>query len=596
MIYLGYSYIIHKKCINNKKQIFWSEVFHMKIFRINMGNLSVKEEDAHEYSRLGGRALTSKIIHDEVPPTCHPLGSHNKLVFATGLLTGSGASSADRYSVGAKSPLTGGIKEANAGGITGLTMGKLGIKALIFEDVRNDFQIVHLSEKGVTFADAAPILGKDLSEAASWLRETYGKHVAVWLIGVAGEQKMNLAAIAGQDKEGDPTRFNGRGGLGAVAGAKGIKAIVLDATGTEKIRPQDKEIFRKALKQYHGWLMETPGTAKILPELGTASLVETTNALGALPTRNFSTGSMEDYKNITGEALRQTILERGGEGTPTHACMPGCIIRCSNVYVNKLGKKVTGPIEYENIGLLGSNLDINNLDDIAELNRLCNEYGIDTIETGGALGVLMAQNVLSFGDAKGTMNALNEIKKGSYLGKIIGSGADLIGKIYGATHVPTVKGQTMPAYDPRAIKGLGVTYATSPMGADHTAGQTVRVQIDHHAKEGQVEVSRKAQTVNTIWDHLGMCTFSSGAVQNRWDILGELVTAYIGEPISGEDIVKIANETLKLEHAFNKKAGFTTAHDKLPDYFYEEENPASKTVFDIPFDELHTVGMNRTDL
>ncbi len=568
----------------------------MKILKINMGELTVVEEEGTRYKRLGGRALTSKIIHDEVPATCHPLGAHNKLIFATGLLTGSGASSADRYSIGAKSPLTGGIKESNAGGISGLNLGKLGIKALVFENIRDDFKIVHLSKNGVKFEDAEPIIGKDLSEAATWLRNKYGKHVAVWLIGVAGEQKMNLAAIAGQDKDGHPTRYNGRGGLGAVAGSKGIKAIVLDASDVEKKRPEDKNMFKDALKTYHSWLMETPGTAKVLPELGTASLVETTNALGALPTRNFSTGAIEDYKNITGEALRETIVERGGEGSPTHACMPGCIIRCSNVYVDKAGKRKTGPIEYENIGLLGSNLDITDLDDIAELNRLCNEYGIDTIETGGALGVLMAQNVISFGDAKGAIGALKEIKESTPLGKIIGSGAEIIGKIYGEPHVPTVKGQTMPAYDPRAVKGLGVTFATSTMGADHTAGQTVRAQIDHHSAEGQVEVSKNAQTVNTIWDHLGLCMFSSGAVKNRWDILGDLVSAYIGEKITGENIVNIANETLKVEHAFNRKAGFTKEDDKLPDYFYEEENKASKTVFDVPQKDVETIGVQRGDL
>ncbi|WNF38551.1 aldehyde ferredoxin oxidoreductase C-terminal domain-containing protein [Bacillaceae bacterium IKA-2] len=568
----------------------------MKIVKIDMSNLTVTEEDATKYKRLGGRALTSKIIHDEVPATCHPLGANNKLIFATGLLTGSGASSSDRYSVGAKSPLTGGIKESNAGGISGLTLGKLGIKALVLENIRDDFKIVHLYKDGVKFDDATPILGKDLSEASTWLRDTYGKHVAVWLIGVAGEQKMNLAAIAGQDKEGHPTRFNGRGGLGAVAGSKGVKAIVLDASGTEKNRPSDKAVFKGALKQYHGWLMEAPGTAKILPELGTASLVETTNALGALPTRNFSIGTMEDYKNISGETLRETILERGGEGTPTHACMPGCIIRCSNVYVDKSGKIVTGPLEYENIGLLGSNLDISNLDDIAELNRLCNEYGIDTIETGGALGVLMAQNVLSFGDAEGAAEAIKEIKKGSPLGRIIGSGAELVGKIYGEPHVPTAKGQTMPAYDPRAVKGLGVTFATSPMGADHTAGQTIRAQIDHHSPKGQVELSKNAQTVNTIWDNLGMCMFSAGAVQNRWEIVGELVSAYTGEQFTGDDIVNMANETLKVEHAFNRKAGFTKADDKLSDYFYQEENKASQTVFDVPQEELETIGVERDDL
>lgn len=561
-----------------------------------MKQLTVKEEESAKYSRLGGRALTSKIIHDEVVPTCHPLGANNKLIFATGLLTGSGASSADRYSIGAKSPLTGGIKESNAGGITGLTLGKLGIKALVFENIRDDFKIVYISKDGVKFEDATPILGKDVSEAATWLQNKYGNNVALWLIGAAGEQKMNLAAIAGQDKEGRATRYNGRGGLGAVAGSKGIKAIVLDPTGVEKNRPKDKELFKGSLKQYHGWLMETPGTAKVLPEQGTASLVETTNALGALPTRNFSTGSIEGYKNISGLALRETILERGGEGTPTHACMPGCIIRCSNVYVNKAGKTVTGPIEYENIGLLGSNLDITNLDDIAELNRICNEIGVDTIEAGGALGVLMAQNVIPFGDAIAAKNALEEVKMGSPLGRIIGSGADIIGKIYGEPHVPTTKGQTMPAYDPRAIKGLGVTYATSPMGADHTAGQTVRAQIDHHSKEGQVELSKNAQTINTVWDHLGLCMFTSGAVQNRWDILAELVTAYTGEQFTGDDIVKISNDTLKIEHAFNRAAGFSKANEKLPDYFYEEENEASKTVFDVPHEDLQKIGVERDDL
>ncbi|OIJ09331.1 aldehyde ferredoxin oxidoreductase [Anaerobacillus arseniciselenatis] len=568
----------------------------MKILRINMSNLTVKAESDEKFRKLGGRALTSTIINDEVPATGHPLGAKNKLIFATGLLTGSGASSADRYSVGAKSPLTGGIKESNAGGISGLTLRKIGIKALVFEDIRDDFQIIHISKDGVKFADAQPIVGKDLSEAASYLRDKYGKNVAVWLIGVAGEQKMNLAAIAGQDRDGEPTRYNGRGGLGAVAGSKGVKAIVLDASEVEKIRPNNKETFKETLKKYHGWLMETPATSKVLPELGSSSLVETTNALGALPTRNFSIGTIENYKNITGETLRKTILERGGEGTTTHACMPGCMIRCSNVFADKDGKRVTGPIEYENIGLLGSNLDITNLDTIAELNRLCNEYGVDTIETGGALGVLMAQDVIRFGDENGAIEALKELKKGTPLGRIIGSGAELIGKIYGEPHVPTTKGQTMPAYDPRAVKGLGVTYSTSPMGADHTAGQTVRAQIDHHSKVGQVEVSKNAQTVNTIWDNLGLCMFSSGAVQNRWDILAELVSAYTGEEITGEDIVNLANETIKVEHEFNKKAGFTKADEKLPDYFYEEENKASGTVFDVSHEEMSTIGIEREDL
>ncbi len=567
----------------------------MDILRINMEDLSVKKDQSLQYDGLGGRALTSKIIHDEVPPTCHPLGPFNKLIIANGVLTGSGASSADRYSIGAKSPLTGGIKESNAGGVTGLKLGKLGIRALIFEGFREDFKIIHVSKEGIAFQDAKPILGKELTEATKWLRDTYGEHVSVLLIGIAGEQKMNLAAIAGQDKDGHPTRFNGRGGLGAVAGAKGIKAIVLDDTGVEKNQPKDRDSFRTAMKTYHQWLMETPGTAKVFPELGTAGLVKTTNALGALPTRNFSTGSFEYADNISGEKLREMILERGGEGTPTHACMPGCIIRCSNVYVNKAGKLVTSPIEYENIGLLGSNLGIGDLDDIAEINRLVNEYGLDTIETGASLGVMMSQSVMPFGDVEAVIHAVKEIKAGTPLGRILGSGAELIGKIYGAYRVPTVKGQAMPAYDPRAIKGLGVTYATSPMGADHTAGQTIRAQLDHHSPEGQIKASKNAQETVIIFDSLGMCYFGASAVQGRFDIIAELISAYTGQQVTEHYLKNNALDTLQLEHQFNRKAGFTKAHDRLPEYFYYEMNEASQTVFDVPQAELEAIGVEGDD-
>jgi len=564
----------------------------MNILRINMKDLTYREDSSIALKTLGGRALTSRVVHDEVPPTCHPLGPYNKLIFANGLLTGSGASSSDRYSIGAKSPLTGGIKESNAGGISGLKLGRLGIRALIFEDVRDDFKIVYLSKDKVSFDDATPILGKDLSETADWLRNTYGKHVAVWLIGVAGEQKMNLAGIAGQDKEGNPTRFNGRGGLGAVAGSKGIKAIVLDDQDVDRAKPKDKDNFKQAMKQYHSWLMETPGTAKVFPELGTSALVRTTNTLGALPTRNFSTGSFERFEDISGETLRETIIERGGEGSPTHACMPGCIIRCSNVFANKAGKMVTSPLEYENIGLLGSNLGIGSLDDIAEINRLCNEYGIDTIETGGSLGVLMSQHVINFGDVDAVIKALHSIKEGTPIGRIVGSGADVVGKIYGAYRVPTAKGQTMPAYDPRGIKGLGVTYATSPMGADHTAGQTVRAQVDHHSPKDQVKTSLAAQEAAPIYDLAGLCFFSGGAIAGRWDLIGDLIKAYSGENISGEMLIQLGKDTLTLEHSFNRRAGFTKAHDRLPEYFYHEENKASKTVFDVPQEEVESIGVD----
>lgn len=564
----------------------------MKILRINMSQLTYQEEEvAKEQLLLGGRSLTSRIIHDEVPATCHPLGPHNKLVLANGVLTGSMASSAERSSLGAKSPLTGGIKESNAGGTAGLKMGRLGLRAIIFEGIRDDFYTVYIDKDGVKFEKADDLLGKPMSEAAQILYDRYGKNVGYYMIGVSGEMKMNTAAMANADKDGSPTRFCGRGGLGAVAGAKGIKAIVFNDEGVERNRPKDPEMFKEAMKQYATNLRENPGTGKFFPELGTAAMVRTTNKLGALPTRNFSTGSFEHYKEISGETLREIILERGGEGTPTHNCMPGCAIRCSNIYPDEQGKAVTSPIEYENIGLLGSNLGIGNMDQIVELNRLCNEIGIDTIETGAAIGVAMEAGLLEFGDFEGARNLMLEVEKGTPMGRIIGGGAELVGKIYGVRKVPTVKGQAMPAYDPRAIKGLGVTYATSPMGADHTAGQTIRAQMDHHSPEGQVDASKKSQVLNTIYDSLGICFFAASAVGKHFDMLARMITGYVGVEVTADDIKNLAKQTLKEEHEFNRRAGFTKAHDRLPEHFYEEVNPASGTVFDVDQDELVTIGV-----
>jgi aldehyde:ferredoxin oxidoreductase len=564
----------------------------MDILRVNMEKLEYSyEELPQERILLGGRALTSRIIYEEVPATAHPLGPNNKLVISNGVLTGSLASSAERSSMGGKSPLTGGIKESNAGGTAGLQMGRLGLRAIVFEGIREDFKVVYVNKDGVRFDSADGLLGKPLSEAAKVIYERYGDHVGFYIIGVSGEMKMLTAAIANPDKDKNPTRFYGRGGLGAVAGSKGIKVVIFDDSGVARNKPKNPEKFREGMKTYSLWLRETPGTAKVMPELGTAGLVRTTNKLGALPTRNFSTGSFEGHEAISGETLRETILERAGEGTPTHACMPGCAIRCSNIYADKDGKMVTSPIEYENIGLLGSNLGIDDLDTVVELNRLCNEFGVDTIEIGGAMGVAMEAGVVKFGDRLGAIDLLSEVGKGSPLGRIIGSGAVTVGKIYGIRKVPAVKGQSMPAYDPRAIKGLGVTFATSTQGADHTAGQTIRAQLNHHSPEGQVQASKEAQLTNTIYDMLGLCYFGASAVAGRYDMIAQMVSGYVGVDITAEDVINLAKETLRIEHAFNRNAGFTKADDRLPEHFYLDENPASKTIFDVPEEEVVSIGV-----
>lgn len=558
------------------------------MIRVNMSDLKVTEQRLPpEYCRLSGRALTSRYIHDHVPPHAHPLGPNNHLAIACGLLAGTTISCANRLSIGAKSPLTGTIKESNAGGVAAYKMGRLGVRLIIIEGIREDnsWYILLISKGKASLVSADDLLGKGLSEKAQLLYGKHGPRVGLTLIGPAGERRLLTAGIASNDINGVPARFSGRGGLGAVMGAKHLMGIVLDDSDCPPEQAKDPVLFAEKVKEFNQLLLSNPQTAEIFPQFGTAALVDTTNALGGLPTRNFCTGSLPGAGKINGASLRKTISDRGGEGRTTHACMPGCIVRCSNVFPDQAGRVKVTPLEYETIGLLGSNLEIDDLDVIAEMNRLCNDYGIDTIEIGCAMGVAMEAGVLPFGDPAAALGLMREIVADSYLGRIIASGCVVTGKVFGVRKVPEVKGQGMAAYEPRAVKGTGVTYATTPMGADHTAGNVVRANLKHHLKEGQVAASLAAQAGISMLDGLGFCMMVAPALKDR-TILAEMVNAYHGWDLKLEDLVVAAKESLQVEKSFNKAAGFTSAHDRLPEHFYQEDNPASHSRFDFTDEDL----------
>jgi aldehyde:ferredoxin oxidoreductase len=539
------------------------------------------------YRYLGGRALSSRIIADEVNAVADPLGPNNKLVFTCGLLAGTTISCANRLSIGAKSPLTGGVKESNAGGIAAYKMGRLGIRAIVIEGIREDEQWFSLvvNKDGVKLQPADGLSGLMMSDKAAALYQEYGASVGVVLIGPAGEKRLLSAGIANNDTEGNPSRYSGRGGLGAVMGSKHLLGIVLDDSGCALTAPENQDEFTRKSREFHKLLLGHPQTAEIFPKYGTAAMMETTNAVGGLPTRNFSTGRFDGAEKLNGRALHDTIVARGGEGTPTHACMPGCIIRCSNKYPDKSGEVIVSPLEYETIGLLGSNLEIDDLDDIARMNVLCNEYGIDTIETGCAIGVAMEAGVIPFGDPSAALKLLEEVVNDTYLGKIIASGCVVTAKVLGVRRVPAVKGQGMPAYEPRGIKGTGVTYITTAMGADHTAGNVARAQVTHHDKAGKVSLSEKAQLGVGIIDALGMCIMIAPALKDR-AILADMMNALHGWQLTETDLETIGRDTIRAEKEFNTKAGFTPAHDRLPEHFYAEANPATGAVFDIEEDDL----------
>ena len=260
------------------------------------------------------------------------------------------------------------------------------------------------------------------------------------------------AGVAVTDAQDIQVRYAARGGLGAVMGSKGIKAIVVD--DTDAVQPQvfDEGLLREAGKTLAQAIMADPKTEN-RHHYGTPAVLMACNELGILPTRNFSAGQFEKAEELSGEHIAEVIKERGGEGRSGTPCVRGCVISCSNVFPDPSGKKTVASIQYENIALLGPNCGIGSVDDIAELNDLCNQVGVCAIETGAAIGVAMEAGVIPFGDAAGAKNLIRQIGKGTYLGRILGNGAVVTGKILGVRRVPAIKGQAIPAYDPRSLKG-----------------------------------------------------------------------------------------------------------------------------------------------
>ena len=561
------------------------------IIRINLetGSVSRREQEKDDLL-LGGRRLTGSIIAAEVPPECEPLSGRNKLVLACGPLAGTLVSSANRLSIGAKSPLTGGIKESNAGGMTGYLMGRLGIRAVVLEGRPGapHWTLIRISADGVELLPGDPYVGPGLFETARQLFERFGPKVGMTLTGRAGERLQFSAGITNTDPDGEPSRYNGRGGLGAVMGSKGVQGIVYDASAAPKETFVDRAAFMEANREVARRINANPQTSQVYRQYGTAAMMDATSAMGALPTRNFSTGFFEGYEKINAEAMHRTILERGGEGATSHACMVGCLVKCSNIFPDRDGKKVCSPIEYENLGLLGSNLGIDDLDTIALLNRMCNDFGYDTIETGAAIGVAMNAGLAAFGDREAALRLMREVGEGTPLGRVLGSGAGITGKVFGCLRVPVAKNQAMPAYDPRAIKGVGVTYAVSPQGADHTSGNTVKSPVKQHLKDGQETVSRNAQVGFTVMDNLGLCILASGGIGDL-GVVADLLKARWGVETTPERLRREAWETVLLERGFNRRAGLTPAHDRLPEFFEEEINPANGQVFDVPEDTLRRV-------
>ncbi|MDO8956724.1 MAG: aldehyde ferredoxin oxidoreductase C-terminal domain-containing protein [Deltaproteobacteria bacterium] len=583
----------------------------MWILRLNMNDRTYRLSEVPEaYKNLGGRGTTSTIVHDEVPPLCHPLGPNNKLVFAPGIVTGTAAPTSARVSAGAKSWLTGGIKESNAGSSWASYLANMQIKALIVEGQpmeKGKYWITHLTwddkagKPKAEFLPADPYTGKDLYEVFPKVYEQFGTRAAIAGCGVAGEYGYGNSGIAFNDLGKRPSRYSGRGGLGAVMASRRLKFIVLDSKGAPGVPIANQGLFDQGAKKLAEALREHAITKPKggLNTYGTAVLVNIMNEAGGLPTRNFSSGRFEGAAKIAGEAIFEGVKNRLGKEVYNHACSPGCIIQCSNTWYKTDGTEHTSCVEYESDWALGANCGIDSLDDVAEMVRLCNAYGLDTIETGTALAVAMEAGVIPFGDGKKAIQLVHEMGKGTPMGRILGGGTDFAGRAFGVTRVPTVKRQSMPAYEPRAVKGMGVTYATTTMGADHTAGYTIAPEIlsvggkvDPLSPEGKAALSRGFQATTAFIDSTGHCLFIAFAIldiASGFEGMMEECNGVLGTNWKSEDAAKIGGEILRKERAFNEAAGIGKEEDRIPEFMKYEPLPPHNQVFDVSDKVLDSV-------
>ena len=566
----------------------------MKFIKVNMTDKTIKLEDVpQDYMGLGGRGLTSIMINKEVPPKCDPLGPENKLIFAPGLLSGTSLVNTSRISIGAKSPLTGTIKESNVGGTVAAALGRLGITAIIVQGQSREEELsfLRIDEKGeATLLSAQDYKGMRTYAFVEKILETYGEKTSVLCIGPAGENGAKVASIQGSDTDGRPCRAAGRGGMGAVMGAKGLKAVIVDQRGKNPDPIADPEAFKEAAKVLTTIIKEDFVNKTMMAPLGTAGLVAPVNSMGAFPSFNARKGVFDGWEKISGEAMAELIKERGGN--TTHTGCSQCIIHCSNEFVDKEGKYVTSSFEYETIWAMGGMTGIDDLDTIAQLDFLCDDIGVDTMSTGVAVAVAMDSGYKPFGDREAAIEMVEEIAQDTVFGKILGSGPVAVGKHFKNPRVPAVKGQSIAAYDPRAMLGNGVTFATTPMGADHTAGNLVGAYLgqllDPLKKEGQVETSRALQIANAAADSTGMCfmAYAGFHTPEANEAFLKATNAKLGPQLALEDLPSLGIRVLKAEREFNRKAGFTNQDDRLPKFFYEEPLPPHNTVFTISDEEI----------
>src|SRR6266852_2754762 len=528
------------------------EPFMRIYYDIDLGGRTITKRELHgEDVVKAGRYLIAKTLVEMGAATVEPLSPQNPLIFSAGPFAGTSFSNANRTSVGCKRPLTGGVKEANGGGTFSYGLGQLKIAGFTLLGASTDWVVLHFKKDGgIAFEDATPYLGKGNFEANDLLHARYGKKVTIALCGPVGEYEGPLGGLAFSDKEGRPARLAERGGVGAVMGAKKVKAIVVDL---DKIPPMhDGKKVTSSIKDYAKMLQADGMVQNFYAKIGTMGMADVQNQMGGLPVRNFSAGRLADVAagekfKMGGDYIGQLNTSRGGE--QTHACMPGCVIQCSNVYHDAAGKEVVSPVEYETLGLLGTNCGISDPDDLAQLNYLANDLGVDTIELGAMLAVLMEAGLGVFGDVKFMTDCLVEIRQGTEKGKLWAQGTARVGEHYKVRRVPVIKKQAISAYDPRVVECTGISMMTTAQGADHTTGNLPRLNTKDMDAAAIMAQSLTAQTNCAATDSLGLCIFGRSVTEPNTEFIANALNAACGTTYTKEFFAELGGETLRLEKA-----------------------------------------------
>ncbi len=532
---------------------------------------------------LGGRGLGAYIALRERLYEVEPLSPANILVFAPGPLTGTPAPASGRYSVTSRSPLTGTVFDGNSGGNWGNAFRRLGYDYLIVGGALESPGYVTISAEGAAWHDAGGLWGLDVPSSLTRLRELHpGSEAAV--IGPAGERGVLFASVVN-----NRGRSIGRGGLGAVMGAKQLKAVVVAGNGTHRPVVADPERLEFIVYEAEKLLKSNPITSQALPEFGTSVLVNVLNQAGAFPTRNYRESQFERAADISGEMLKREHVQKRS------ACR-GCVIGCAR-RTTAGGESGEGP-EYESIWALGGDCGVGDLTAIVQANYACNRAGMDTITMGSTIACAMElsdEGLLPdgprFGDASALVRLANATAAGEGLGAELGLGSARFAALHGRPELSmSVKSLELPAYDPRGMKAQGLAFATSNRGGCHLRANMLGPEIlgvpkmvDRFATLGKAGLLINLQNLNAVLDSLSVCKFTAFAMKE--DYYARLLSAVWGETVEPQELLQLGERIWNAERLFNLAAGFTRDDDTLPSRLLHEPVPAGPSagnVVDLP--------------